>query len=154
MRRRDPPGVVSGHDRFGLVRVNRDLAGRVGRKVVVVFTDGEDNASTLTAATAVLRAKTAGVPIYTVAQGHAVHDAALLKDLSATSQATGGLAFSIQSSAEIGDVFAKILQDLLHGYLLAFAPPPAEDHAWRPIEVRLRTTRPLKVRSREGYYPW
>jgi hypothetical protein len=72
----------------GLVRVNRDLNGRVGRKVIVVFTDGEDNASTLTAGTAILRAKTAGVPIYTVAQGHAVRNQALLKDLAASSQAT------------------------------------------------------------------
>ena len=137
----------------GLIRVNRDLSARTGRKVIVVFTDGEDNASTLPAATAILRAKTAGVPIYTVAQGHAVRNRVLLKDLSATSQATGGLSFSIQSATEIGDVFEKVLQDLLHGYLLAFSPPPADNHDWRPIQVQLRDPRLYKVRSREGYYP-
>jgi Ca-activated chloride channel homolog len=135
----------------GLVRVNRDLAGRTGKKVIVVLTDGEDTASTLSAETAVLRARTAGVPIYTVAQGHAVGDATLLKELRDTSQATGGKAFAIRTAAEIGPVFDGVLEDLLHGYLLAFVPSAGEDRSWRRIEVKLR--RPGKVRAREGYYP-
>jgi Ca-activated chloride channel homolog len=135
----------------GLVRVNRDLIGRTGKKVIVVLTDGEDTASTLSAETAVLRAKTAGVPIYTVAQGHAVGNAALLKELRDMSQATGGKAFAIRTAAEIGPVFDGVLEDLLHGYLLAFVPAGGEDRSWRRIEVKLR--RPGKVRAREGYYP-
>jgi Ca-activated chloride channel homolog len=135
----------------GLVRVNRDLAGRLGKKVIVVLTDGEDTDSTLSAETAILRAKTAGVPIYTIAQGHAVGNAALLKELHGMSQATGGIAFAIRTAAEIGPVFDRVLQDLLHGYLLAFSPQAADDRAWRKIEVRLRTAG--KVRAREGYYP-
>jgi len=135
----------------GLVRVNRDLAGRTGKKVIVVLTDGEDTASTLSAETAVLRAKTSGVPIYTVAQGHAVGNAALLKELRDMSQATGGKAFAIRTAAEIGPVFDGVLEDLLHGYLLAFVPAGGEDRSWRRIEVRLR--RPGKVRAREGYFP-
>jgi VWFA-related protein len=133
----------------GLVRVNRDLAARTGKKVIVVFTDGEDNDSTLSAATAILRAKTVGIPIYTIAQGHALGHAALLKELSGISQATGGLSFRIGSAAEIGPVFDSVLQDLLHGYLLAFQPQSMEGHTWRSIEVRA----PGNVRAREGYYP-
>jgi VWFA-related protein len=135
----------------GLVRVNRDLAARTGKKAIVVFTDGEDNNSSLSVETAILRAKTAGVAIYTIAQGHAPGHAALLKDLTGISQATGGLSFRIQSAGEIGPVFDSVLQDLLHGYLLAFQPPAVEDRAWRRIEVRLRA--PGNVRAREGYYP-
>jgi hypothetical protein len=69
------------------------------------------------------------------------------------SQATGGLGFAIQSAEEIGAVFESVLQDLLHGYLLAFQPPPLEDHAWRGIEVLLRAPAGRKVRAREGYFP-
>ena len=133
----------------GLVRVNRDLAARTGKKVIVVFTDGEDNNSTLSAATAILRAKTVGIPIYTIAQGHALGHPSLLKELSGMSQATGGLAFRIGSAAEIGRVFDSVLQDLLHGYLLAFQPAAGEGHAWRKIEVQA----PGNVRAREGYFP-
>jgi VWFA-related protein len=135
----------------GLVRVNRDLAARTGKKAMVVFTDGEDNSSTLSADIAILRARTQGIPIYTIAQGHALGHASLLQDLSGISLATGGLSFRIQSAAEIAGVFESVLQDLLHGYLLAFQPPAAEDREWRKIEVRLHA--PTNVRARQGYYP-
>jgi VWFA-related protein len=137
----------------GLLLVNRDLARRTGKKAIVVFTDGEDNISTLTGDTAVLRAKTAGVPIYTIAQGGALYSRALLGRLAGVSQATGGLAFTLQSPAEIGAVFARVLQDLLHGYLLAFQPAPVEAGGWRKIEVMLRPPRGRTVRAREGYFP-
>jgi hypothetical protein len=77
--------------------------------------------------------------------------ASLLQDLSGISQATGGLSFRIRSAGEIGPVFDSVLQDLLHGYLLAFQPPAVEDRAWRRIEVRLGV--PASVRARQGYYP-
>lgn len=137
----------------GLVRVNRDLAARTGKKAVVVFTDGEDTASALDAQSAILRAKTAGVPIYTIAQGHAVRHADLLQKLAGMSEATGGLSFSIRSAAEIGPVFDRVLQDLLHGYLLAFSPSAAGGRAWRKIDVRMKAPARGRVRARQGYYP-
>jgi VWFA-related protein len=135
----------------GLVRVNRDLAARTGKKAIVVITDGEDNNSTLSAGIATLRAKTAGVPIYTIALGHALGHASLLEDLGGISQATGGLSFRIRTAGEIGPVFDSVLQDLLHGYLLAFEPPAVEDRAWRSIQVLLRLS--ANARARQGYYP-
>jgi hypothetical protein len=44
-----------------------------------------------------------------------------------------------------------VLQDLLHGYLLAFQPQATEDREWRKIEVQLNA--PANVRARQGYYP-
>ena len=148
VRRSEPGGETALYD--ALIRVNRDLSVRTGKKVVVVFTDGEDNASTLTAANAILRARTAGIPIYTIAQGHALNHAELLRELAGMSHATGGLSFTIASPEEIVGVFQSILQDLLHGYLLAFRPPAVEDRGWRRIEIQVRSA---AVRAREGYYP-
>ena len=136
-----------------LVRVNRDLAARSGKKVIVVFTDGADNSSVLTTQTAIERARKAGTPIYTIAQGEALQTPALLKQLEAVSRSTGGVAFAIHSPAEISPVFDSVSQDLTHGYLLAFRPPPVENNAWRPIEVVLRGSKGRKVRAREGYFP-
>jgi Ca-activated chloride channel family protein len=135
-----------------LTRVNRDLSGRPGKKAIVVFTDGDDNVSTLTAETAIQRAKSSGVPIYTVAQGEALTQPAFLKLLAGISKATGGVSFAIRDSREIRAVFERVSQDLTHGYLLAFQPPPANDHAWHSIEVVVRSKN-VKVRAREGYYP-
>ncbi len=136
-----------------LVRVNRDLAGRGGKKVIVVFTDGADNMSALTGETVIRRAKTAGVPVYTIAEGDAVEDRDLVKQLESVGKATGGASFTIRAPSEIPAVFESVAQDLMHGYLLAFQPPPGEDHGWRTLEVVLRSPRGRKVRAREGYYP-
>jgi len=136
-----------------LVRVNSDLASRSGKKVIVVFTDGVDNTSVLSTRAAIQRATRAGIPIYTIAQGEALQTPTLLKQLAAVSRVTGGVAFAIHDPAEIGLVFESVSQELTHGYLLAFHPPPVRDHAWRPIEVLLRGPKSRRVRAREGYFP-
>ncbi len=136
-----------------LTRVSREMAGRAGKKVIVVFTDGADNLSALTSETALRRAKTLGVPVYTIAQGDALESPDLLKQLTNLSEATGGVAFTIHSPAEIEKVFMSITQDLMHGYLLAFQPPATQDRTWRPIEVKMRSPHGHKIRARLGYYP-
>ncbi len=136
-----------------LARVGQDLSGRAGKKVIVLFTDGKDNASTLNPDAAIQRAKANGVPIYTIAQGEAIGHRDLLAQLEGISKATGGQAFAIEKPSEIGKVFDKVSEDLTHGYLLSFQPPVAENGGYRPIQVTVTGTRGLKVRAREGYYP-
>ena len=53
-------GITALYD--ALVRVNHDLAARPGKKVILVFTDGSDNSSMLSASTAIDRAKSRGIP--------------------------------------------------------------------------------------------
>ena len=149
-----------------LARVSRDLSGRAGKKVIVVFTDGDDNSSTLTMDTAILRVKAAGIPVYTIAQGEALGGKCLtqeqcrnpapapayVKQLADLAKVTGGESFAVRDPSEIGAVFAKVSEDLAHGYMLVFQPPPAEDHVMHPITVQVRA-KGDKVRAREGYYP-
>jgi VWFA-related protein len=136
-----------------LARVGQDLAGRAGKKVIVLFTDGKDNVSTLNPDTAIQRAKAIGVPIYTIAQGEAIGHRDLLEQLEGISKATGGVAFAIEKPSEIGRVFDKVSEDLTHGYLLSFQAPQTESPARRTIQVVIGGSRGLKVRAREGYYP-
>jgi Ca-activated chloride channel family protein len=136
-----------------LARVGQDLVGRAGKKVIVLFTDGKDNASTLNTDAAIQRAKANGVPIYTIAQGEAIGHKDLLAQLASISKATGGESFAIEKPGEIGRVFDKVSEDLTHGYLLSFQPPASENRAWRPIQVTVKGPRGLKVRAREGYDP-
>jgi len=146
----EPGGMTALYD--GLVRTVRDVSVRPGKKAVVAFTDGNDNISTLTGDTAIVRAKTAGVPIYTIAKGSDLQDETL-GQLAAISRATGGMSFAIHSSSEMANVFEKVFQDVMHGYLLAFQPPDAEGHVWHTIEVVLKSPKGRKVRARDGYYP-
>jgi Ca-activated chloride channel family protein len=135
-----------------LTLVAHDLASRPGKKVIVLFTDGKDNASTLTAETAITRAKAVGIPVYTIAEGEAVTEPVLVAQLASISKATGGESFVIRNAGEIGRVFEKVSEDLAHGYLLSFPPPSTENNEWRTIEVSV-STRGAKVHARAGYYP-
>jgi VWFA-related protein len=128
------------------------IAGRSGKKVIVVFTDGDDNQSSVTAEHAIRRARLAGVPVYTIAQGAALNHPALLRQLENFSTTTGGLAFSIREPRQIQGVFEKVAGDLKHGYLLAYQPPEGKPGQWRKIQVRLKGIKEHKVRAREGYY--
>ena len=143
-------GITALYD--ALVRVNRDLSERPGKKVIVVFTDGADNSSMLTASTAIERAKARGIPIYTVAEGEALQESRLMGQLINISQSTGGSQFTIHKLSDIGAVFEKVSQDLLHGYLVAFQPTPGEGHTWRKVDVVVNGRKGLQVRARQGYY--
>jgi VWFA-related protein len=134
-----------------LVRVNHDLSARAGKKAIVVFTDGDDNLSTLGADIAIARAKAAGAPIYTMAQGEALRRPEFLDLLAGISKATGGLPFVIREPNDILKVFENVLQDLSHGYLLTFQTPPEEGEGWHTIKVTLNNARGRTVRAREGY---
>jgi VWFA-related protein len=135
-----------------LLRVSHDLSGRTGKKAIVVFTDGEDNASVLTAEIAINRAKREGVPIYTIAHGGGIADART-GELSGMADSTGALSFAIREPNEIRGVFEHIARDLVHGYLLTFQPPPDTQGKWRPIKVNLPNIENRYVRARQGYYP-
>ena len=137
-----------------LLRVNHDLAQRTGKKVIIVFTDGDDNSSMLTADDVIQSAKTRGIPIYTIAEGEALDSLKLLGQLENISRSTGGIPFVIHKLSDIGAVFQKVSDDLMHGYLLAFQPGSSDDdHNWHPIKVVLSNSRRHQVRAREGYYP-
>ena len=148
--RAHPAGITALYD--ALVRVSRDLAQRRGKKVIIVFTDGDDNASMLTADVAIRRAKSRGIPIYTIAEGEALQHPHLVSRLADLSQATGGASFLIQKLADIGDAFQRMSEDLMHGYLLALQPPPATGNAWHKIAVAVSNRKGLLIRAREGYY--
>ncbi len=143
-------GTTSLND--ALVLVARDLSGRPGKKAIVVFTDGADNDSSLTAESAIRRTKSEGVAVYTIAQGEALASARLLAQLKAVADGTGGLSFAIKSSSEFRTVFDYISRDLQHGYLLTFRPAAGAER-WHAIQVTLRGARGFTVRAREGYYP-
>ncbi len=143
-------GVTALYD--ALVRVNHDLSARGGKKVIIVFTDGSDNSSMLMSNTAIERAKSRGIPIYTIAEGEALQRPQLMAELAKMSQSTGGAQFLIRKLSDIGTVFEKVSQDLLHGSLVAFQPAAGDNHAWRKIDVVLTGAKGLQVRAREGFY--
>jgi Ca-activated chloride channel homolog len=134
-------------------QVALNLERRPGKKVIVVLTDGGDNASTLNRQSAATRARKAGVPVFAIAQGDALKDPAAAKLLHELAQATGGRMYKADHDKDIDNVFSAIADDLQSGYLLAFHPPSQEKPTpWHELQISVKDTlKPLTVRARTGY---
>jgi Ca-activated chloride channel family protein len=134
-------------------QVALNLERRPGKKVIVVLTDGGDNASTLNRQSAANRARKAGVPVFAVAQGEALKDAAAAKLLHELAESTGGHLYKAEHDKDIEKVFGAIADDLQSGYLLAFHPSSEEKPTpWHELQVLVKDTpKPVNIRARTGY---
>ncbi len=144
-------GTTALFDSISKVALN--LEKHPGKKVIVVLTDGGDNASILNRQSAAKRARKSGVPVFAVAQGDALKDAAAANLLHELSKDTGGHMYKATSAKDIDKVFTAIAGDLQSGYLLAFHPPTEEKATpWHEVQVLVNNTaKPLTVRARTGY---
>ena len=131
----------------------REVSPRSGKKAILVFTDGADNASLLNGRNAIERSKKAGVPIYAIAEGEALQSKKLLEELKDISEMTGGQVYQARKTSEISAIFQKISADLQHIYLLAYKPPPAAAPKWRTIQLTVTGLKEARIRAKEGYLP-
>ena len=146
-----PTGQTALYD--SLAQLARDLSKSGGKKVILMFTDGSDNASVLTIESAVANVRRIGVPVYTVAQGETLRNREVFKKLQEISQSTNGVAFESRKPDDLREIFTRIGRDIQHLYLLGYYPANADGKAdWRRIGVRLPRHPEFKVRAKEGYW--
>jgi Ca-activated chloride channel homolog len=136
-----------------LSELAREIAPRGGKKAIIVFSDGADNASLLNARAALQRAKKAGVPVYAIAEGDALDSKELLNELKELAEMSGGQSYKARKTSEIGPIFEAISSDLQHTYMMAYQPPPNPDPKWRSIQVKIAGVKDAKIRAKEGYFP-
>jgi Ca-activated chloride channel family protein len=134
-------------------RVLSDLTPRKGKKALVAFTDGQDNASYLEPDAASTRARKVGVPLYTIAEGEALKNRQLVGILRNLSLRTGGISFTARKAGRIDEIFSRISEDLQHCYMLAYVAPPAENNDWRSIQVSVKGVKNARIRAKQGYFP-
>ena len=114
------------------------------RPLVLVFSDGQDNASWLGEQAIVAAARRTGVVIHAVeVAGQA---GVLLKTLT---DATGGRLWSASSNRQLQELFTSALEEMRARYLLSFAPtdPGA---GWHDLTVTLKNGH-AEVVARPGY---
>jgi Ca-activated chloride channel homolog len=136
-----------------VAQVSRDLEARPGKKALVVFTDGDDNASILNVAGASRLAGQSGVPIYVIAQGTGLKNAKLMKILDELAAGTGGIAFRLTKPEKIAEVFSEISRNLRHSYLLSWKLPEGAGTSWHAIKITVAGADDARIRARQGYWP-
>jgi Ca-activated chloride channel homolog len=125
-----------------------------GRRVVLVFTDGEDTSSKIGFRTVLERARDEEVMVYAIGleseyfNGQRVQRSRPSRDLRKIADETGGGYFELKKTAELAPTFTRVAQELRSQYLLGFAPATL-DGKLHKLEVRVRPG--LTVRARKSY---
>jgi VWFA-related protein len=137
-----------------IVRALQELqAGSRDKKVLIVVSDGGDNASANKLAQVMKLAGQSSAVIYTIGvfdEDDPDRNPGVLKRLA---QATGGEAFFPNQLSEIAPICEGIARDIRHQYTIGYVPAKAApDGAYRAIRVIARAKgRQLSVRTRTGY---
>ncbi len=135
----------------GLVELQ---AGSRDRKVLIVVSDGGDNASVRGLDTVMKMAGQSSAVIYTLGlfdEDDPDRNPGVLK---AMARATGGEAFIPKQLSEVVSICERIARDIRHQYTIGYVPSnPARDGAYRTIRVLARANghEKLAVRTRTGY---
>lgn len=131
------------------------LHGIDGRRVVLMFSDGDDTASKTKFNYVLDRARNEEVMVYAIGLesemffNGRVQRTRPSRDLRKIADETGGGYFELKKTDELSPTFTRVAQELRSQYLLGFAPAALDGKVHR-LEVRMN--RPgLTARSRKSY---
>ena len=134
-----------------IVRGLQQLTTQPGRRVLVVFSDGDDKSSHSTIQTVEQAVRASDATLFMVALGSGVKNAAIKSGIERLVDMSGGRALFVERSDQLDGPFADILDELSNQYLLGYeSTNSARDGAWREIKVEL-PNHGYDVRARQGY---
>ena len=136
-----------------LLMTVEDAARYTGRKVIVVFSNGPDNASLVPPEDVAELAQSTGTIIYMISTREAQLEPISTAVFERMSRATGGKAYFARNWGDEKKAFAYIQEDLAHLYALSYYPQPNPSNGWRNITVKLvgKDMQKYHVRTRAGY---
>lgn len=125
-----------------------------GRKVVLVFTDGDDTASRTSFGDVMTKAREKEVMIYAIGlqseffNGQRTQRSRPSGALRRLADETGGGYFELKKTAELAPTFTRVAQELHSLYALGFNPANLDNKEHR-LEVRVKSG--MTARSRRSY---
>jgi Ca-activated chloride channel family protein len=130
--------------------------GSLPRKVLILVSDGGDNASRASFADVLDAALRRDVVIYTICLADPNDREAKPRLLRELAKVTGGESFEPRSNGEITPILERIARDVRSSYTIAYAPPAGPAPGARrqiDVDVQGREYRGYGVRARSLYIP-
>jgi VWFA-related protein len=139
------------------------LKGEVGRKVIVVITDGVDQGSRMSINQALEAAQKSDAVIYCIEYYDAMAygggfgminiggggGGSAMRKLS---EDTGGRVFKVDRKHSLNDIFKEIQDEMRSQYSIGYTPlNDRKDGTFRKIDIKL-ANKDLKAQARKGYY--
>jgi VWFA-related protein len=139
----------------------RDGAKVPGRKAVIVFSNGPDNASMVAPDDVRAVAEDEGIPIYVISTNDIDKDPISNDDTVSNNvfrrltSRTGGKAYWANTWQKQVEAFESIREDLDNSYTVSYYPAPNPNEGFRKISVEMLNDsgKKLRVRARLGYRP-
>jgi len=132
-----------------------ELKGIEGRRVILVFTDGDDTASNVSLGTVIDRARAEDVMVYSIGlvndyfNGQQRVRSQPDHGLKKLSEDTGGGYFELKRTADLGATFTRVAQELHSQYVLGFSPETMDGKIHK-LDVRVKKTGMI-ARARKTY---
>ena len=158
IRNRRSTGFTALYDALG---VYLDGAfGQDGRKVLLLYSDGDDTRSRMPFSDMIDLVRASDVTVYAIGFQKNLRSSVRqmqrmrLEQLAAI---TGGRCYFPTDLDQLDDIYEQITEELNARYSLGYVSTNVRaDGTWREIEIKLASTRPelrrVRVRNREGYY--
>jgi Ca-activated chloride channel homolog len=133
----------------------RDAAKIPGRKVVIVFSNGPDNASMVAPDDVRAVAEDEGIPIYVISTNEVNKDPISSGIFKRISTSTGGKSYFAKTWQKQVEAFESIREDLGNSYTVTYYPQPNPNEGFRKLRIELlpEAMKKYKVRARPGYRP-
>ncbi len=133
----------------------RDAAKVPGRKVVIVFSNGPDNASIIAPDDVRTVAEDEGIPIYVISTNEVNKDPISSAVFRRISNRTGGKAYFAKTWQKQVEAFESVREDLGNSYTVTYYPATNPNQGFRKISVDIVSDvgKKYRVRARPGYRP-
>lgn len=133
----------------------RDAAKVPGRKVVIVFSNGPDNASMVAPDDVRAVAEDEGIPIYVISTNEVNKDPISSGVFKRLATRTGGKSYFAKTWQKQVEAFEGIREDLGNSYTITYYPQPNPNDGFRKITVDILSdaAKKYRVRARPGYRP-
>lgn len=128
----------------------------VGRKTLVIYSDGVDSRSMLSISDCIDMVKATDVTIHSVHIGNRARSNAVRafregRFLRQISELTGGSYVMTNDLEQLDEIYDQILEELFSQYTIGYLPKNTErDGRYRKIKVEVKR-KDVKVRARRGY---
>jgi VWFA-related protein len=133
----------------------RDAAKVPGRKVVIVFSNGPDNASMVAPDDVRAVAEDEGIPIYVISTSDTSKDQVSSGVFRRLAGGSGGRAYFAKTWQKQVEAFESIREDLGNSYTITYYPAANSNEGFRKITVEIVSdvAKKYRVRARPGYRP-
>lgn len=134
-----------------IVRSLQQLSKQPGRRVLVVFSDGDDRNSHATFAAVEEAVRGSDATLFMVALGQGTREQHLKAGIERLVDLSGGRALFVERSDQLDGPFADIVEELANQYLIGFESTNTKrDGSWRTLEIDT-PGKGYTIRARQGY---